>query len=52
VKADATDRVVGLIMIGGRNSAVLVDKGEEQMTQARRHRRRELYGDVLIDLQK
>jgi hypothetical protein len=44
-----TDRIVGLIMIGGQNSAILVDPREEQITNARRCRRRKLYGDVLID---
>jgi hypothetical protein len=50
VKSEPTDRIVGLIMIGGQNSAVLMDKREEQTTKIRRHRRRKLFGDVLIDL--
>jgi hypothetical protein len=50
VKAEPTDRIIGLIMIGGQNSAVLVDEREEQITNVRRRRRRKLYGDVLIDL--
>ncbi|KAG7368051.1 nitroreductase family protein [Nitzschia inconspicua] len=50
VNAEPTDRIVGLIMVGGKNSTELVGEREEKMTSARRHRRRSLHGDVLVDL--
>jgi hypothetical protein len=49
VQAEPKDRVAGLVMIGGWNSAELSEK-EETMAKVRRHRRRKLYGDVLTDL--
>ena len=49
VHAEPSDRIAGLIMIGGWNSAKLSER-EEKMAEARRHRRRELHGDVLEDL--
>ena len=49
VHAHASDRVAGLIMIGGWNSAKLSER-EEMMAAVRRCRRRELHGDVLEDL--
>lgn len=50
VQAETTDRVAGLIMVGGMNSTVFQSDREQAMTKSRRHRRRGLDGDLLIEL--
>ena len=50
VHANPTDRIGGLIMVGGINSTSFLTDKEEKITTIRRHRKRSLEGDVLIDL--
>jgi nitroreductase len=48
VQAQATDRVAALIMVGG--STEFASDRERQGTEVRRHRRRSLRGDLVVDL--
>ena len=50
IKADPTDRIAGLIMVGGTDSTQFQNEREEMITKSRRHRRRSLHGDMLQDL--
>jgi len=48
VHASSTDRIVGLIMVGG--STKFDTEREEQITAARRRRRRPINDDLMVDL--
>ena len=50
VGAESGDRVVALVMIGGRDSAEFTSEREQAVAQVRRHRRRTMHGDLLVDL--
>ena len=48
VDAAPTDRIAGLIMVGGTTE--FENEREEQLTTTRRSRRRSIQGDLLVDL--
>lgn len=48
IDASPTDRIAGLIMVGGTTD--FESEREEQLTTARRSRRRSMQGDLLVDL--
>jgi hypothetical protein len=50
VQAAPTDRVAALIMVGGMESTHFCSDRERDRTTARRHRRRSIDGDLLVDL--